>query len=328
MSKREFQDNLTDMTAVPTLLAGLSNDLAAEVLASSASTAYELSHTIDRALAREASMANRDELMGVLSGNVESISNKLAQHNNSERLRLLRQKAASGKDNIEFFLLDLNARIADLRERSEQWGSQIDALQKVLDDIESGQSPELTPDGKLADPEAEAAVQKYEEAYGHKVDRTDAAQLKKVLEFAEDQKRQTDNTIDDLETVRDRAQQLRAEGADTPEQVVQLRQDVETLEEELALNLVVATSESAAVKQASVEAVADDAASRSFADDGLSAESETFFTMGEDNPFEKGDLGSAFGMASIEPENSPSFEENENVPTRFAALDDPSRGLG
>lgn len=100
MDKRENQQNLMEA------LSGLSNDVAAEVRASGALTSVDIKRVESAALARQLSISNNNDLMGLLSESIQSVSGKLAQHNfKVERMRRDQEAKANSGRTIELLAL-------------------------------------------------------------------------------------------------------------------------------------------------------------------------------------------------------------------------------
>ncbi len=98
MALREFQQNIQDITALPVMMGGLSNDVAAEVNASGAVTARDVENAIDNAFARQNAIGVNERMMGVFSGNSESIANLLVRFNRDQRSRTEKERQARSRN--------------------------------------------------------------------------------------------------------------------------------------------------------------------------------------------------------------------------------------
>lgn len=145
-----------------------------------------------------------------------------------------KKREADQREVIEQIIAQIEARNREIAEnlaRLEELDAQEAALNDQIARLQRGEELERDADGHLKDKNAEDAIREYEERYGVKVDRTDAAQLAIILRGVRDEqqkvRRDNETLIEANERDRQLAIRMGADPASIPATVTKLEQSAE-----------------------------------------------------------------------------------------------------
>ncbi len=198
-------------------------------------------------------------------------------HTSAKAQRITREerkkREADQREVIEQIIAQIEARNREIAEnlaRLEELDAQEAALNDQIARLQRGEQLERDADGHLKNKDAEKAIREYEERYGVKVDRTDAAQLAIILRGVRDEqqkvRRDNETLIEANERDRQLAIRMGADPASISATVTKLEQSAEG---QRSVDKATAEMGDDTNRRQVAETITSDHKSRDFAVDGL-----------------------------------------------------------
>ena len=141
--------------------------------------------------------------LGVAVPSAELVRKSLEQQEKERKERIQRDQL------LLLQLQRIDRQIAWHQGEIEKLQSDKGAIQSYLQKLESGEKPDLNPDGSLKDAALEEKIKKYEDAYGIKVDRSDPDAIRDLIRRMDGDIATHQRKVDDLQADRHKLEALK-----------------------------------------------------------------------------------------------------------------------